>query len=585
MRRALLLIALLAGTSVSARAQISPGPLSKAHEELDGVTHCRQCHGGGDEGMETKCLECHGEIAWLIGEDRGLHAKEGRHECAKCHPEHAGRDFDLVAWGDAGRDGFDHSRTGWSLEGSHAPLKCDQCHRGELRQANQLLRRPKGSGEQTWLGLESGRCTACHKSPHSERLSTECEGCHRVTKWTDVEKFDHGRTAFALTGRHVKLECVACHQNGKFGTTAGQSLHYFPIASAECSACHKDPHTGRFGPDCAKCHVTSDFHQVPASRFDHARTRFPLRGAHASVKCERCHDPAKGGWGDRPAFAACGDCHTDAHAGTATLAGKVADCAACHDEKAFSPAAFDLARHQQTAYPLEGRHASVDCRKCHAVDKSEAAVARLGRAGIELHPESARCDDCHADAHAGQVTDLSAEASCATCHTVEGWKPSTLDVGWHSKTAFALVGAHARLECRRCHSPERPGLEPLPAGFDPGTAKVALSVPERKCADCHRDVHQGRYSSGARATECTSCHTQDSFVPSTVDPARHDRFGFRLEGAHRATPCFLCHKEMDGQSHLPAGTHALLAEPAPPEVLPWKTPSACQACHRTEVPR
>ncbi|RKZ11443.1 hypothetical protein DRQ32_05925, partial [bacterium] len=115
-----LAILLIAG---GASAQISPGPLSAAHEHLDGMRQCRSCHGGGDDGLDQKCLECHRALEWTIQENRGLHSREGRQDCANCHPEHAGRDFELVDWG-GDRDSFDHSRAGWSLSGSHANGKC-----------------------------------------------------------------------------------------------------------------------------------------------------------------------------------------------------------------------------------------------------------------------------------------------------------------------------------------------------------------------------------------------------------------------------------------------------------------------------
>lgn len=569
----------------SSRAQISPGPLSRAHARLDGVTDCRQCHGGGDEGLEVKCVACHQEIDWLRAEGRGLHAREGNGECARCHPEHAGRDFDLVDWGKQGRDGFDHARAGWALEGAHARVKCERCHRAELRQRNLLLRRPAGSGDDTWLGLESGRCATCHSSPHSARIGTECQSCHTSASWKGVQNFDHARTSFALTGRHARIECEACHRNGKFGRTEGREAHFAPIASDQCSACHKDPHAGRFGPSCSGCHVTSDFRTVPADRFEHARTRFPLRGAHARVKCDRCHDQSQGGWGQRPRFERCGNCHADPHAGTATLAGQIVDCVACHDETAFAPSRFDVSMHGRSVFALEGKHAQIGCRKCHRVDESESGRARLGPAGVDLRPAFASCGDCHLDAHAGQLGDRYDQDGCATCHDVNGWVPATIGLVWHASTGFELAGAHATLECRRCHALDRPGLRALDPALDPGPAKVALALPERTCADCHADVHEGRYREGAHRTDCTDCHEQDAFVPSKVDFDQHERFAFRLEGAHRATPCFLCHQGLDSTSHLPPGTHALLTEPAPPTVALWKTPSACQACHQTEVPR
>ena len=223
---AILLVLLLAS---SAAAQISPGPLRAAHVELDGMRNCRTCHGGGDDGLDQKCLECHQALKWTIEQGTGLHAREGRAECANCHPEHAGREFELIEW-DGSRSDFDHSRAGWVLTGAHARLECDRCHQEKNQQRNVLLRRPDGAGSDTWLGLNHASCLSCHTTPHSARIGKDCAGCHNDEKWTDVAKFDHARTAYPLTGRHATLECGACHRNGLFGTTDESSMLYAPIA-------------------------------------------------------------------------------------------------------------------------------------------------------------------------------------------------------------------------------------------------------------------------------------------------------------------------------------------------------------------
>jgi len=56
----------------SLAAQISPGPLAKPHQYLEGALQCVQCHGGGPkEQMTARCLACHKEIGWLVGRGRG----------------------------------------------------------------------------------------------------------------------------------------------------------------------------------------------------------------------------------------------------------------------------------------------------------------------------------------------------------------------------------------------------------------------------------------------------------------------------------------------------------------------------------
>ena len=78
-RVACALLAVLAFRDAS--AQISPGPLSLAHAELEGMTSCLKCHGIGENVADDRCLECHQPIEWLRKEGRGLHALEGAKEC------------------------------------------------------------------------------------------------------------------------------------------------------------------------------------------------------------------------------------------------------------------------------------------------------------------------------------------------------------------------------------------------------------------------------------------------------------------------------------------------------------------------
>jgi len=56
------------GRPASAGAQISPGPLARAHEQLEGSLQCESCHGGGGpkggkEAMIAQCLGCHNQPA------------------------------------------------------------------------------------------------------------------------------------------------------------------------------------------------------------------------------------------------------------------------------------------------------------------------------------------------------------------------------------------------------------------------------------------------------------------------------------------------------------------------------------------
>lgn len=57
-------------------AQMSPGPLSKAHHDLAGPLQCGRCHVFGAGSPRFRCLDCHQEIAHRIAEKRGYHAAQ-----------------------------------------------------------------------------------------------------------------------------------------------------------------------------------------------------------------------------------------------------------------------------------------------------------------------------------------------------------------------------------------------------------------------------------------------------------------------------------------------------------------------------
>ncbi len=576
------MIAAVAGL-VPVRAQVSPGPLAHAHEDLDQNAKCFRCHGGGSDSIDGNCLSCHEEIAWLIEAGRGLHGRERLSECTSCHPDHGGRDFALIDWGKAGVEGFDHLRTGWQLEGKHRTLKCEQCHKSDFQKSPVVAKLKRKDANRSWLGLETG-CLACHADYHAGALEANCEACHTNLAFKPAPRFDHARSSFPLTGKHVTTPCEKCHfvadRIFALGPEGRRVPRYKPVSHAECSDCHRDVHEGRLGPKCASCHVTTSFREVGRDRFDHARTRFALRGAHARVDCAKCHDPRQA-WGKRPPFQRCDSCHRDAHAGTATLRGAAVDCAACHDERAFKPSTYRVDDHATSRYPLEGKHREVACERCHVKNPPGADPRSLGTAAVLLRPAQAVCRDCHEDSHGGQLAQSEHRGACESCHRVEGWKPSTYGIAEHGKTRLALEGRHAEIGCADCHGPTRPELPPLTEQQAPGKARVALTTLAPECVSCHYDPHRGRFAAGGsrpREDGCAGCHRPSAFRPATVDTAAHDSFAFRLEGGHRAVPCVDCHKEL---ARPPATARLLVVTGSERPLLFEERHERCTDCHRS----
>jgi len=557
-----------------ARAQLSPGPLSRAHAALEGVANCTKCHEAGRRLSADRCLDCHTALAGRLRAGDGLHARPGHDACETCHAEHHGREYELVWWGKAGRDAFDHAQAGWPLAGRHAGVACDRCHAPERLGAEpaRALREGGANPQRTHLGLDAA-CAACHADPHERRLGADCAGCHDERGWRPATRpFDHGRARYALTGRHVEVACAKCHpplDPAAAGATpapaaapgAGPRLRLSGLRFASCADCHRDPHEGRLGADCARCHDTAGWRAVAQARFDHDRTRYPLRGRHAAVPCRDCHRP------DRPAgrqrFAACTDCHADAHVGQFARSPGGADCARCHTVAGFSPATFTVADHARTAYPLAGAHLATPCVACHARPAPTAPPA-----AIPFRFATTRCAQCHADPHRGQADRWVREGGCEACHVVESFRAVRFD---HAATAFPLEARHAAVSCLACHGPSTPGLTAPPPAAPPARAgreaPIVLSGVATACAACHRDPHAGQFrdAGAGGATRCERCHTPANWRPDRFDHTRDARFV--LDGAHRRARCEQCHPRTE------AGEERFV------RYKPLDT--ACRACHAT----
>ncbi|HET9752979.1 MAG TPA: hypothetical protein VFP52_08455, partial [Myxococcales bacterium] len=205
--------------ALGARADVfSPGPLARAHADLEGLQNCTQCHVKGGQLSEAHCLSCHKEIDQRIAEKKGLHGRlaPADRTCNACHHEHQGRNVDLVDWGaQAGganrKAAFDHGRTGYALLGKHAKTDCEKCHTDALVQDPEVKARlAKNPGARTFLGLPTG-CADCHFDEHRDQLGTSCKDCHSEKSWKPAPGFKHSRSEYPLEGKHAQVKCVKCH--------------------------------------------------------------------------------------------------------------------------------------------------------------------------------------------------------------------------------------------------------------------------------------------------------------------------------------------------------------------------------------
>lgn len=494
-----------------------PGPLVSAHADLE--KDCASCHQAFEVGAQRAlCLACHEEVAADLSKDVGFH---GRHplastgQCRSCHPDHLGRDADILGVSEAT---FDHAQTDFALIGRHTTVKCSACHPEEE------ARREAPSD-----------CVDCHREDdaHEGALSTRCGDCHDPAGWRTT-RFDHSETDYPLSGAHVEASCEGCHVAGRYEGTP-----------QDCVSCHAidDAHAGRFGNDCSQCHETARWAQ---KGFDHAKeSGFALSGSHESVACVRCHREPPG---KRKLPERCSGCHAqdDIHAGRFGD-----DCGTCHLATAWKRARFDHAR--QADFPLRGAHSALACNVCHATRAADVATpagcidchqrddvhaGTLGKDCGDCHNEDsfagrvrfdheltgfpllglhavAACESCHADHRYGQtqvacrtcharedVHERTLGTECARCHNPNGWSYWRFD---HAReTGFALHGAHEGVDCRGCHR-------------TPLTARTRLAS---TCVDCHsaQDAHRGEF--GRR---CNDCHGEDAWKPARFGRTRGAR--------------------------------------------------------------
>jgi hypothetical protein len=117
--------------SHSVSAQISPGDLSRAHANLEGISNCTKCHVLGEKITNDRCLACHTEIKELTGRKKGYHADPSvsTKSCASCHSDHHGRNFKIISFD---KEKFDHQKAGYELLGKHKTLECAKCHKPEF---------------------------------------------------------------------------------------------------------------------------------------------------------------------------------------------------------------------------------------------------------------------------------------------------------------------------------------------------------------------------------------------------------------------------------------------------------------------
>ena len=255
-----------------------PGPLTAMNrhgEEINGhVSHaefegeCGHCHGPIHCVIDTRCQDCHVEVAQQRADNTGLHGVlPGAGDCETCHTEHKGRDETITSFAYAN---IDHQRlAGFNLVRHNLDFElklmtCESCHSQDSFASNTL------------------DCVSCHAAEDHDKLAdhidtfgSDCLECHDGDdRYSD---FEHAQV-YPLDGEHTDLPCSGCHHDQAFAGTP-----------QDCQGCHEEPavHAGFFGLKCERCH--SAIAWLPAELKTHTFL-IDHSDVGSNLSCETCHE-------------------------------------------------------------------------------------------------------------------------------------------------------------------------------------------------------------------------------------------------------------------------------------------------------
>jgi len=499
-------------------------PLIGAHADI--ANNCVVCHNGNYTNTPNTCIGCHtADFNNTTNPDHEVAMFPT--DCTTCHSQ--------SAWTPST---FNHS-TIYPLTGAHASIaaNCVECHA-------------------TGYNNTPNTCVGCHQSDFNSSLnpnhpaigiSTDCATCHTTAPGWSPATFANHNDYYLITGAHAAIaaDCAACH-NGNYNNTPNT-----------CVGCHSadfnnttdpDHEAQQFPTDCISCHSQSAW---APSTFNH-NTVYPLIGAHAAIanNCVVCHN---GNYTNTPNT--CVGCHTADFNNTTNPDHEVAmfptDCTTCHSQSAWTPSTFN----HSTIYLLTGAHASIaaNCVECHA-------------SGYNNTPNT--CVGCHqSDFNTSSNPNhpaIGISTDCVSCHTTApGWSPATFA---NHNDYYLITGAHIAIaaDCAACHN-----------GNYNNTPNT--------CVSCHQSDYNGTtnpdHADAQFSTDCTSCHTQSAWTPSTFN---HNNF-YPLIGAHAAIAnnCVVCHNgNYTNTPNTCFGCHASDYNSATnPNHQTAQFPTDCTACH------
>jgi hypothetical protein len=446
---------------------------------------CNSCHSGDYNNTPNTCFGCH-EDAYNATTDPPHQALNFSQDCIECHDQskwipsnfdHDGQYFPILTGKHAGK--WDLCVDCHNVASDYSVFSCITCH--EHRQSEMD---PKHSGIDGY-SYESSACLSCHPTGDKDGA------------------FNHALSNFPLTGSHITVDCLGCHENGYSNT---------PI---DCVSCHQQHYNESTNPDhqvlvlsteCNSCHTT-DPNWQPASFAIHDQF-YNLIGAHQQISndCNSCHN---GNYVNTSSQ--CLSCHQSNYNNAPDHLAQnfPTNCELCHNFNVWNETSFN---HANTNFPLTGAHQAVDCSLCHESGYSGTSTV---------------CNDCHQPDYQQSANPnhaaLALSTDCETCHSTDAnWQPAQFPI--HDQF-YQLVGAHNTIidNCGTCNN-----------GNYNNTPNT--------CIGCHQNEYNGAndppHQTLNLSLDCMECHNQNRWTPASFD---HNFYP--VSGRHDNVNCNECHSE------------------------------------------
>jgi len=301
-------------------------------------------------------------------------------------------------------------------------------------------------------------------------------------------------TSCHAAAEHPFNNCTQCHQDDPLYDPHGAN-RYGPVGP--CYDCHGSGYTHSISPDCAYCHSSTQWLQIP--RHDDAAV--DAKHVRANPGCDACHSSSivdeHGKYPSTSSFKyQCSVCHASARPEVKTaIANNDLACVSCHPS-----ADGHVAVHVSSSTP-----AGSTCGGCHDANLVGEHVTKRGFTCATCHDAGAAMPTSAYSGAAGPV------ASASPVGDVDG-----ISLAAMTPSDIASAIANGVTSCGACHvsTVSHVAVHDNPA-LDPECASCHQSNISAQhgddCDTCHASTDPDVIAAiAANDLDCLACHTMDA---------------------------------------------------------------------------